>query len=67
MGEKCIKCFGGETLRERGHLGDPGIIRGIASRCIYRKWDGGLEWIDLADDGDKSRAVVNAVMNIRVP
>jgi hypothetical protein len=29
-------------------------------------WDG-VDWIDLAQDGDQWRALVNTVMNLRVP
>ena len=31
------------------------------------KWDGGMDWIGLAQGMDRQPAVVNAVMNLRVP
>jgi hypothetical protein len=29
-------------------------------------WDG-MDWIDLAQEGDQRRALVNTIMNLRVP
>jgi hypothetical protein len=59
--------FGGGNLREREHLEDPGIDGKIILRSIFRKWDGGMDWIDLAQDRTRWRALVNAVMILRVP
>jgi hypothetical protein len=52
---------------ERGHLEDPGVDGRIILRWIFWKWEGGMDWIDLVQDRDRRRALVNAVMNIRVP
>jgi hypothetical protein len=54
-------------LSEGYHLGDPGIDWRIILRWILKKWDGGMDWIELAEDRDRWRALVNAVMNLRVP
>jgi hypothetical protein len=32
-----------------------------------RGWMGGIDWIDLLQDRERWRAVVNTVMNLRVP
>jgi hypothetical protein len=54
-------------LRERDHLEAPGVDGEIILRWIFRKWDWDMEWIDLAQNRNRWRAVVNVVMNIRVP
>jgi hypothetical protein len=54
-------------LRLRGHLEDPGVDGRIMLRWIFKKWDEGIDWIDLARDLDMWRDIVNEVMNLRVP
>jgi hypothetical protein len=52
-----------ENLKGRNHLGhlrsDGGIIKEILRE--------GVDWIHLAHNIDQSRALVNMVMNLRVP
>jgi len=66
-GERCVHGFGGETWGKEP-LGRP--------RCRWEdniKMDlqevgcGGMDWIDLAHDRDRRRALVNEVMNLGVP
>jgi hypothetical protein len=52
----------------RNHLEDVGIDGSIILKWIFKEWDGGgIDWIDLAQDRDRWRAVVNAVMNLWFP
>jgi hypothetical protein len=55
-------------VRERDRWGDPGVGGRIILGWIFKKWDGGVEdWIGLAQDRDRWRALVSAMMNLRVP
>jgi len=49
------------------YLEDPGVDGTIILRWVFRKWDVGvMDWIDLAQDRDRWRALVKAVMNLQV-
>jgi hypothetical protein len=66
----CLESWGGfwwGSLRERDRWGDPGVGGKIILGWIFRKWNvGGMDWIGLAQDRDRWRAVVTAVLNLRV-
>jgi hypothetical protein len=49
----------------RKHLEDPGVDERIILKWMFEEWDGSMDWIDLAQDRDRWRAVVNAGMNLR--
>jgi hypothetical protein len=54
------------NLRERDHLEDTGTDGRIILTCIFRKQDGSVDWIYVAQNRDKRRALVNTVMNLGV-
>jgi hypothetical protein len=54
-------------LREGDHLGNPGVDGRIILTWIFKKWDGGMNWIELAQDTDRWPVLVNAVINRRLP
>ena len=55
------------NLRERAHLEDVGLDGRIILKWIFKKWGGGMYWIDLARDRDWWRDLANMVINFRVP
>jgi hypothetical protein len=48
-------------------LGEAGVDGKIILKWIFKTWDGGMDWIELAQYRDRWRVLVNAVMNLRVP
>ena len=64
-GEVCAGfCWG--NLRKRDHLENPEVNERIILRRIFMKLDGDMGWVDLAQDRDRFRALVNAVMKFGV-
>jgi len=51
----------------RCQWGDPDVDGRIILRWIFRKWEGVETGMELAQDRDRWRALVNTVMNFRVP
>jgi uncharacterized SAM-binding protein YcdF (DUF218 family) len=54
------------NLRERDHLEELGVDRSQILRLDQEVGDGDMDWIVLAQDRDRWRAVVNAVMILRL-
>ena len=57
--------FWWRDLRERDHLKDPSV-KGSKMDLQEVRW-GVMDWIALAQDRDSRAAVVNPVINVRVP
>jgi hypothetical protein len=68
MGKREVRTgFWWGHLREGYHLRDPGVDGRTILKWIFKKWDGGMDWIELAQDRDRWLAFVNALMNLLVP
>ena len=59
--------FDGETWEFRDHLEDLGVDGKPVLKWIFEKLDGIMDWIDLAQDRDTWRALLNALINLLVP
>jgi hypothetical protein len=72
MGRKCgtygvgKRCWW-ENLRERGCWRDPDVDRRIILRWMLRKLEGRGDWMELAQDRERWRALVSTVKNLRLP
>jgi hypothetical protein len=55
------------NVKEGDHLKDSGIDGKIILKLIFENWAGVMNLIDLFQERDRWRALVNAVMNLRVP
>jgi hypothetical protein len=56
------------NLKEGYHLEDRGIDGMIILKWKFKKLEGvAMGWIELAQNRDRWRALVNVIMNLRVP
>jgi hypothetical protein len=63
----CTGCWWG-NLRERGYWGDQDVDGRIILSWIFGKLGGGRrDWMELAQDGDRWRALVGTLRDFRVP
>jgi hypothetical protein len=65
-GEVHTGCWWGD-LMERVHLEDPGLDGSVILKLILKKRNGGMERIDLVQDGNMYSVIFNAVMNLQFP
>jgi hypothetical protein len=51
----------------RKALEDRSVEGRIILKCVFEKWEGGMVWIDWAQNRDRWLTVVHAVLNLRIP
>jgi len=52
---------------ERDYLGDLRVRGRIILKWSFKKWNREGDWIDLAQNTDRRRALANAAINFRFP
>jgi hypothetical protein len=66
--EVCIIEYWWESQKERDHWKDQHIGGSTTLRMDLKEIGcDGMDWIDLVQDRDRWRALVNTVMNLRLP
>ena len=55
------------NLGEGDHLEDRRVDGRMILKWVFEKCERGVNWIDVVQDRDTRRALVNAVMNFWVP
>jgi hypothetical protein len=57
--------FWWENMREKDHLEDLGVD-GMVFKWVFRKQNWVVAWINLAQEREMGRAIVNTVINFQV-
>jgi hypothetical protein len=55
------------NFKKKDNLEGLGVDGGIILQIIFKKWDAGIGRVQLAQERDKWRALVNAVMSLQFP
>ena len=55
------------NLKERDYLEDPSVVGRIMRMDLQEAGCRVMDWIDMAQDRDRWRSLVNAIMNFWVP
>jgi hypothetical protein len=59
--------FWWRKLRKGYHVEEPDEGKRVLLKRIFKKCDRGRDWVHLAQDRNRWRALVNTVMNLRIP